>query len=113
MPCLLQLHLLHLVDLLLLVNGFPRGQLLVVGSRVEHLVHLASCVQLLVVGPRVGQLVLRNVPRGQLLVIGPRVGLVSRVEKLVANIPRGQLLVVGSRVGRLVCGCPAWTTSRG
>ena len=57
--CLLQLHLLHLVDLLLLVNGFPRGQLLVVGSRVEHLVHLASCVQLLVVGPRVGQLVLR------------------------------------------------------
>ena len=29
MPCLLQLHLLHLVDLLLLVNGVPRGQLLV------------------------------------------------------------------------------------
>ena len=38
MPCLLQLHLLHLVDLLLLVNGFPRGQLLVVGSRVGQLV---------------------------------------------------------------------------
>jgi hypothetical protein len=32
------LHLLHLVDLLLLVNGFPRGQLLVVGSRVGQLV---------------------------------------------------------------------------
>ena len=72
--CLLQLHLLHLVDLLLLVNGVPRGQLLVVGSRVEQLVNLASCVQL--------------------LVVGPRVGLVSRVEKLVVNIPRGQLLVI-------------------
>jgi len=90
------------VDLLLLVNGVPRGQLLVVGSRVEQLVHLASCVQLLVVGPRVGQLVLRNVPRGQLLVIGPRVGLISHLEQLVANVPRGQLLVVSSRVEQFV-----------
>ena len=44
-----QKHLLYLVDLLRLVDGVPRGQLLVVGSRVEHLVHLASCVQFLVV----------------------------------------------------------------
>lgn len=32
------MHLLHLVDLLRLVDGVPRGQLLVVGSRVGQLV---------------------------------------------------------------------------
>ena len=96
--CLLQLHLLHLVDLLLLVNGVPRGQLLVVGSRVEQLVHLASCVQLLVVGPRVGQLVLRNVPRGQLFVVGPRVGLVSRVENLVVDLAQRQSCAAPGRL---------------
>ena len=51
--------------------------------------------------PRVGQLVLRNVPRGQLLVIGPRVGLVSRVEK--------PLLI--SRVDSFSLLAPAWGSS--
>ena len=88
------MHLLHLVDLLLLVNGVPRGQLLVVGSRVEQLVHLASCVQLLVVGPRVGQLVLRNVPRGQLFVVGPRVGLVFDLAQRQSCAAPGRLVLL-------------------